>query len=181
MVQTLRFCFCAFVVLIGAGVSLCALEVDFNSMRATFIQKTTSQDNTLLYSGVFYIKQNSDRTHKAKWIYEKPTKKEIYIDGNQVLVYEPFLEQVSISKTGQKIDFLRILHEARLQKDGTYLAAFNDTNYVLTYHDKKDFTITFQDEFDNTIEIVFNNVQTNIPIKDEEFSFVIPPNVDIIQ
>lgn len=150
---------------------------DIRTLKANFIQKTLSQENTLEYSGTLLAKVPA----KAKWAYEKPTKKEIYINGKKTIIYEPFLEQVSMGSTKRKIDFLQILREAKLQKDGKYHSVFEDIDYALTLQGKIPKKLEFIDEFENAVEILFENVRINENIDEREFNFVIPPNVDIIR
>ena len=162
--------FVAFGVALGFG-------EDIRTLKADFTQKTLSQENTLIYSGTLLAKAPA----KAKWVYEKPTPKEIYINGKKTTIYEPFLEQVSIGSAKRKIDFLQILRQAKLQKDGKYHSVYEDIDYALTLQGDKPQKLEFSDEFDNAVEIVFERVRINEAIDDREFDFVIPPNVDIIR
>ena len=162
--------FVAFGVALGFG-------EDIRTLKADFVQKTLSQENTLIYSGTLLAKA----TAKAKWVYEKPTPKEIYINNKKTTIYEPFLEQVSIGNAKRKIDFLQILRQAKLQKDGKYHSVYEDIDYALTLQGGKPQKLEFSDGFDNTVEIVFERVRINEAIDDGEFDFVIPPNVDIIR
>ena len=172
--------FCAFLFLVSPFFMLGVVfgfGEDIRTLKADFIQKTISQENTLEYSGTLLAKAPA----KAKWAYEKPTKKEIYINGKKTTIYEPFLEQVSIGNAKNKIDFIQILREAKLQKDGKYHSVFEDTDYALTLQGQMPKKLEFSDEYDNVVEIIFERVRINEPIDDKEFHFVIPPNVDIIK
>ncbi|OBV29325.1 hypothetical protein BKN38_07565 [Helicobacter sp. CLO-3] len=171
--EVLRICF------------LCALAFGFSyafgehiqTFKANFVQKTTSQDNILSYSGQVLAKIPA----KAKWLYQAPTEKEIYINDTETIVYEPFLEQASIGQAKRKIDFLQILRQAELQPNGTYRAIFEGTEYILSLKNDKPYRLTFSDEFENSVEIIFQDVRINEPIDDAEFIFIAPPNIDIIR
>ncbi len=151
---------------------------NIQSIEAKFTQKTISQDNTLVYSGYFYAKAPS----KAKWVYHTPTNKEIYINDESTIVYEPLLEQATLGKAKQKIDFFNILKSAKKKTDGKYYAVFDKIEYQLLL--KQDGTpkqIVFQDEFENTIIIDFQQVKINHFVDDKIFDFVLPQGIDFIQ
>lgn len=145
------------------------------TLEASFTQHTKSQDSVLVYSGKLYIKAPT----KAKWVYEAPTKKELYVDGDKATIYEPFLDQASVDKT--KIDFLEILRKAKKQHDDTYSTDFDGTRYVLTLANNLPSKLTFTDEFDNAVEITLHNVYINRTISDDVFVFVPPAGTDIIR
>ncbi|WP_081714871.1 LolA-like outer membrane lipoprotein chaperone [Helicobacter fennelliae] len=150
---------------------------NIKSIEADFTQQTKSQDSTLTYKGHFYAKSNS----KAKWIYTAPTHKEIYINDTLTIVYEPLLEQATIGKSRNNIDFLHILQQAKQIDKQTYNTTFENTTYTLTTKDNLPYTLEFHDEFDNQITITFSHIQINQTMQDEIFTFVPPPHIDIIQ
>lgn len=157
----------------------CACSYGFGehikTFQAAFTQHTRSQDNTLVYSGRLYVKSPA----KAKWVYDRPTQKEIYISDDKAIVYEPLLDQASIGQA--KIDFLKILQQAAKQPDGSYVTDFEGTHYTLLLEKDLPKKLAFIDELDNAIEIIFSNVRINAPISDDEFVFVSPPNIDMIE
>ena len=158
--------------------NLYAFGENIKSIEAQFTQETISQDSTILYSGHLYAKTPS----KAKWIYNAPTKKEIYINGKNTIVYEPLLEQATYGKSEQKIDFLSILKSAKKRSDGKYYAVFDGIEYQLSLNqDNTPKQITFKDEFENTIVINFKQVKINQFIDDKIFHFVPPKGIDLIQ
>lgn len=162
------------------AISLCcvfsySLGEHITTLQASFTQYTKSQDNTLTYHGRLYVKSPA----RAKWIYEAPTQKEIYINDGKAVVYEPLLEQASMGHA--KIDFLKILRQAAKQPDGTYATEFKNIRYTLFLEKDLPRKLAFVDEFDNVVEIVFSKVQINTPINDSEFVFIAPAGIDIIK
>lgn len=157
--------------------SMYGLGEDMKTFRSNFVQIVKSDDGQqVIYQGKFEAKAPSF----AKWIYIKPLKKEIYIDGKDVVIYEPNLAQATMSHLKEKADFISILKKATLSGDGKYHSKVGDTYYELTLKDKKPYLLEFMDEFGNQIEMKFNNVSINIPINEKDFIFVPSSDIDII-
>lgn len=153
------------------------LGEDIKTFKADFIQIIKSDDGQqVVYQGKFEAKVPSF----AKWVYLKPLKKEIYIDGQDVIIYEPNLAQATMSHLKENVDFISILKKATLSSDGKYRSKVANTIYELTLRDKKPYLLQFADEFGNQIEMKFNNVSINTPINEKDFIFVPTSDVDII-
>lgn len=165
------------VLLVASFCYICSygLGEHITTLQASFTQYTKSQGNTLVYGGKLYVKSPA----RAKWIYENPTQKEIYINEGKAVVYEPLLEQASMGHA--KIDFLKILRQATRQPDGTYTTEFENIRYTLLLEKDLPKKLAFVDEFDNVVEIIFSKVQINTPINESEFVFTAPAGVDIIE
>lgn len=156
--------------LYGAGENI-------KSFWADFVQNVSSEnEGKISYEGNIEAKV----PNLAKWTYLKPLKKEIYINAQNVIVYEPNLYQATITHLEEKADFLSIIKTAVLGKDGRYLSVIGKTSYFLTFKDKKPYLLEFNDEFGNEVRIEFKNVRMNIPLKDSDFVFVPSYDIDII-
>ncbi|PAF41644.1 LolA-like outer membrane lipoprotein chaperone [Helicobacter sp. 11S02596-1] len=148
------------------------------SFWADFVQSVATEDGgKIFYQGSIEAKVPDF----AKWTYVKPLKKEIYINAQNVVIYEPNLYQATITHLEEKTDFFSIIKGAVLQKDGRYRSVIGKISYFLTFKDKKPDLLEFQDEFGNEVSIKFKNVRLNIPLKDSDFVFVPGDNIDIIQ
>ncbi|MDO7253595.1 LolA-like outer membrane lipoprotein chaperone [Helicobacter cappadocius] len=158
-------------------VSMYGLSEDIKTFRADFIQNVHS-DNAAEVSYSGYIEAKSPNL--AKWTYNKPLKKEIYIDGQDVVVYEPNLLQATITHLKENTDFISILKKAVLSKDGKYRSKIGNTSYELTFKDQKPYLLDFVDEFGNAINIKFSNVVINSVIDKKDFVFIPGPDIDII-
>lgn len=170
MIRVFFAFFIAFTLVYGLG-------EDIKTFRADFIQVIKGDDGQqVIYKGKFEAKAPSF----AKWIYIKPLKKEIYIDGQDVVIYEPNLAQATMSRLKENADFISILKKATLSGDGKYRSKVGNTSYELTLKDKKPYLLQFVDEFGNQIEMKFTNVSINIPINEKDFIFIPTSDVDII-
>lgn len=166
--------FFAFFVSVGL---MYGLGEDIKTFRSDFIQTVKSDDaQQVTYQGKFEAKAPSF----AKWVYLKPLKKEIYIDGQDVIIYEPNLAQATMSHLKENADFISILKKATLSSDGKYHSKVGNTSYELTLKDKKPYLLEFIDEFGNQIEMKFSNVSINTPIDEKDFIFVPTSDIDII-
>lgn len=153
------------------------LGENIKTFKSDFVQ-TIKSDNgqKVVYKGKFEAKVPSF----AKWTYTKPLEKEIYVDGENVVVYEPNLSQATMSHLKEKADFISILKKATLSSDGKYYSRVGNTLYELTLKDKKPYMLEFVDEFGNQIQMKFNNALVNVPVDEKDFVFVPAPDTDII-
>lgn len=166
--------FFAFFISVGFAYGL---GEDIKTFRSDFIQVVKSDDGQqVVYRGKFEAKA----PNLAKWVYIKPLEKEIYIDGKDVVIYEPNLAQATITHLKENTDFISILKKATLSSGGKYHSKVGDTSYELTLKDKKPYLLEFVDEFGNKIEIKFSNISINTPINEKDFVFVPTSDVDII-
>ncbi|PAF43390.1 LolA-like outer membrane lipoprotein chaperone [Helicobacter sp. 11S03491-1] len=151
---------------------------DIKSFRANFIQNVQGENgDKITYQGSIEAKI----PNLAKWIYKNPLEKEIYINGEDVVVYEPKLYQATISHLKEKTDFFSILNNAVADKEGKYHSKIGKTIYWLTFKDKKPYLLEFQDDFDNKVSIKFTKVLINQPIEDSDFVFIPKEGIDIIE
>ncbi len=160
---------------------LSAYGENLNSFEAKFIQTTYQDKEKIIYQGNLVAK----RPHMAKWTYTLPLKKEIYLNANAVLIYEPALFQATISRLDQNIDLFSIIKQAKLEssnKDITiYSAQIGDTLYYLEVKDTLPYRIIYNDPLDNRVEIVFSAQKINKEISDSIFIFHPPEGIDFIE
>lgn len=150
---------------------------NIKSIQADFEQITISHSSNIKYIGKFYAKSPGS----IKWIYETPIQKEIYINNKKSVIYEPMLEQVYEENNNRNIDFFSILKDAKPSSEGKLKAVVENNEFILELKNNIPYKLSFQDEFSNTIEILFKNVKLNQKIDDKEFKFIAPSNVDIVK
>lgn len=166
-----------FFIFISLSILLFAWGENIKTIQADFIQTTYQQNEKLTYSGKLFAKN----PNLAKWIYEIPLKKEIYLNANEVIIYEPLLDQATFSKIDKKTDFFTIITSATLGKDGNYHTQIDSIDYTLVLKDNKPYQIIYKDELDNKIEITLQEVELNPSLKEDIFIFFPNPNIDIIK
>ncbi|MDU7692738.1 MAG: outer-membrane lipoprotein carrier protein LolA [Helicobacter sp.] len=97
-------------ILMFCMMSLRAIELaKIQSLSADFKQTTIQQDEKIIYSGKIYAKS----PNHAKWIYTAPLQKEVFINDNRVIVYEPRLFQATYYQSDKNLDILQILRLAK--------------------------------------------------------------------
>ena len=152
-----------------------ALNLDFDTLKSDFIQTINSKNSTLSYSGSFIISKD-----KAYWLYEKPSKKEIYINKNQVIILEHDLEQAILSRLENVPNLTQILKNAKKQGD-KFIAKYENTDYTITMQNENIKSVSYKDEFENEVLISLENSIKNPKINDEIFKAKIPPNYDLLR
>ncbi len=147
------------------------------SFSANFKQVLKSE-KPLVYHGVLKAKA----PNWALWVYEKPLKKEIYMNDKEVVIYEPNLFQATITPLKDKTDFFTILKRLKKQDDGSFKTMINKTTYRLVFKDGKPFSLEFKDEMNNLVTITFSQVEINPKIPTEIFVFKPKDeNIDIVR
>lgn len=150
------------------------------SFSADFIQKVTDKSNQAIrYSGKIYM--NAPDT--LKWVYIKPSKKEVCSDGAIVTVVEHDLEQVSFYRLDKSFNIYKLLSNAKHYKDNIYLASYKGKQYTIALDDKKRVEqIAYRDDMDNIVNIHFYNIKySNTPINSSKLECPYPKNYDIVE
>lgn len=151
---------------------------NIQSFEADFTQSITNDKNTTLtYTG--HVK--ASKPQLALWQYKTPVEKTIYITNTRATVVEPELEQVYLQKINATFDFFRVLKHAKKIAKNTFSAKFQDTQYTLKMLNNTLFSISYRDELDNSVLILFKNQHNNKVYKKKEFEAKIPLDYDIIQ
>ncbi len=147
------------------------------SFSANFKQVLKSE-KPLVYYGVLKAKA----PNWALWVYEKPLKKEIYMNDKEVVIYEPNLFQATITPLKDKTDFFTILKHLKKQDDGSFKTTINKTTYRLVFKDGKPFSLEFKDGMNNLVTITFSQAEINPTIANEIFVFKPKDeNIDIVR
>ncbi|WP_407934410.1 LolA-like outer membrane lipoprotein chaperone, partial [Helicobacter typhlonius] len=166
----LVFGFCA--IAFAWGENIQSMEADFEQL----IENEGGID--MFYKGKIFGKS----PNKAKWEYQMPLKKEIYMNNGEVMIYEPALEQVSYSRLRTKSDFISIMKSAIKQADGSYRTSVDNVEYTL-YVDKNDKpkSISFVDSMGSKSVLKFSNVKLNGTLNDKLFVFKVPEGVEVVE
>ncbi len=152
---------------------------DIQSIQADFEQYIYNEDGANVY---YKGKILGKSPNKVKWDYQMPFKKEIYMNDNKVAIYEPSLEQVSLSTLNSKSDFISIIKSAKKYEDGTYRTAVDGIEYTLVVdRENKPKSIYFVDTMGTKSELVLSNVKLNVKIDDAVFVFVAPSDVEVLE
>ncbi|GAA7708467.1 LolA-like outer membrane lipoprotein chaperone [Helicobacter pylori] len=147
------------------------------SFSANFKQ-VLKNEKPLVYYGVLKAKA----PNWALWVYEKPLKKEIYMNDKEVVIYEPNLFQATITPLKEKTDFFTILKHLKKQDDGSFKTTINKTTYRLVFKDGKPFSLEFKDGMNNLVTITFSQAEINPTIANEIFIFKPKDeNIDIVR
>ncbi len=160
------------------------IHKNLKSLKADFEQIIITEDGAQAsYFGTLEAKA----PNKAKWIYEPPMQKEVYVNEGKISVYEPPLKQVYISTLSTQSDVFEILESAKPELDsegkptGRYTTTLNETLYTLIFDDKGLLQeISYQDSLQQTTRIVFSGHILNPKIDDGVFVFTPPRGVDVI-
>lgn len=147
---------------------------NITSIKADFTQEIKGDEGSIKYSGHLVARADS----KAHWRYEVPMKKEIFVNGKSVMIYEPEFNQVIISDK-MNIDFMKILNSVRKNGD-EWQSVVNNQTFRITLKGDKPHKIFYKDELDNDIVITLENVALNAKISNNEFNFKRPQGVEVI-
>ena len=146
--------------------------------EADFSQSITDdKDNVLIYNGHVV----ASRPQNAKWSYKKPVKKDVYINKFEVIIVEPDIEQVIVRKVESKFDFFKMISNAKEIKKNIYVANYKDSKFTIVQSDNLIESISYIDEFENRVKIVFKNQKQNHSINPKIFTPSYPLHYDIIK
>ncbi|WP_200762261.1 LolA-like outer membrane lipoprotein chaperone [Nitrosophilus alvini] len=148
------------------------------TFKSDFSQKVKDESGKIIeYKGKLYFK----KPMKVLWIYKQPLKKEIYILRNEVVIIEPELEQVTISRLREAINIIEILQNAKKIDKNRYQASYNEQKFEIFTDESGNLKkIEFEDKLGNSVEIVFLNPKKNIDIDEKIFEYRIDPTFDVI-
>lgn len=166
---------------------MCLLQLGYakiaviESFEANFTQTLTAPDtsakNTVEYKGKIFAKS----PNMALWEYTAPIAKSIYIKGQDVIIYEPLLEQATVSSIQESIDLFYLIKNAKEIKSNTYRSSILGQEYDLRVNSDGILQeISFVDNLGNQISIVFSDIKVNEPIDRLKFEFVPKSSVDLL-
>jgi len=151
---------------------------NINSFQAEFTQSVTDDKNVSIeYNGLIAAK----KPQNAVWNYLMPIKKDVYISKYKVTVVEPEIEQVIIRRIESNFDFFILIKNAVKVNDNTYEANYKETKFMIKIDNSLIESISYKDEFDNDVKIIFRNQKQNIEILDSKFIAKYPVEFDIIR
>jgi outer membrane lipoprotein carrier protein len=145
-----------YIVILIASLSV-AGDIKFpTGMKASFFQKVTNQHKKVLkYSGSLVIWKN-----RIKWLYTKPSKKEVCSDGIKLVVVDHELEQVGFYKMNKSLNLQKVINSARHHKNNIYVARYQKKNYTIAI-DKNGYIsqIAYKDDMDNIVNLHFSRIK----------------------
>ncbi len=148
-----------------------------NSFESDFTQTLTDEKNkTLTYKGHLI----AQKPQNAMWSYTLPVKKNVYISSYSVTIVEPEIEQVILKKIESNFDFFTMIKNAKKIKENVYIAKYKESEFIITKNGVLVESISYIDEFENKIKIVFENQKQNQKINEQLFIPQFPPEYDIV-
>ena len=142
----------------AAGLFLYAESINIpQNFQANFTQKITNPKKKVInYAGKVYFSEPAT----LKWAYTKPTKKEVCTNGQELLVVDHDLEQISEYKINKGFNLSKILKNAKLHKDNIYLASYLGKQYtILVDKNKRMQAVAYFDDLDNKVQISFSGIK----------------------
>ena len=128
-----------------------------DNFQANFTQKITNPKKKVInYSGNVRF---SSKT-LLKWVYVKPTKKEVCTNGKELTVVDHDLEQVSNYLIDKGFNLIKIVKDAKPHSKNVYVSKYNGTNVTIQVDNKQKLhSIAYFDNLDNKVQIVFKKVK----------------------
>ncbi|MEO1942448.1 MAG: LolA-like outer membrane lipoprotein chaperone [Campylobacterales bacterium] len=143
------------------------------SAKFTQIVKGEEGEN-LQYRGEVYYQ----RGEGLYWHYTSPVEKKIWIIQNRIVIYEPDIEQVTISTRRRGLNLERLLKGARELSRGHYTTEVEGREYNFTYSDRLE-EIKYRDRIGNLVVIKFSG-GGRTPPPHSLFTPTYPADVEII-
>ncbi|WP_371818509.1 LolA-like outer membrane lipoprotein chaperone [Campylobacter helveticus] len=153
-----------------------AYDLDYENYTSEFSQSVSSKQSKLDYEGHFILEKD-----RAFWSYEKPSKKEIYINKNDIIIVEHDLEQVSFAKLEKIPNLSAIFKQAKEISPNKLKATYENTDYIITLFNGEVKSISYNDEFENKVLITLHKPQKNTKINPSIFKPKFPQNYDILR
>ncbi len=148
------------------------------SFDADFVQSITDEQNkTINYNGHIV----ASKPQNARWSYFKPIKKEVYINDFEATIVEPEIEQFLVRRIESNFDFFKIIGKAKKNAQNSYTAYYKETQFTIKMSGELIESISYKDEFENKITILFKNQKQNQPVSKTLFNPVYPLSFDIIR
>jgi len=116
---------------------------------------TTEKGKVIRYGGSVTFKDQ----RLFKWNYTSPTKKEVCTNGNEILVIDHDLEQVSNYMIDDGVNLENIMSKAKQVKGNNYKAIYKNNTYMITLDGSSKLqNVSYKDSLDNKVNIRFSNV-----------------------
>lgn len=156
-----------------------ATLIEINSFQADFKQTVTDDKGAkLLYSG----RVMAMNPQYARWEYFSPVNKSIYVAENKIILIEPEIEQAIVRNASYNFNFFKILKSAKQVTKNSFSTFIEENEYLIKTNEKDMIaSISYKDEFDNGVEIIFQNQTQNANLSKSDFAPLIPKNYDVIE
>lgn len=166
------------ILIIFISESLFAQIIDYKTFQSDFLQNITNPSGKVIsYKGNIILKDNN----KILWTYTTPILKQIYILDSDVIINEPELEQTIYTKVQKELNFSTLLNNAIKIDSYTYQSIINNTKYTLFIKKGILQSISYTDEIENKVSIIFSNQVIDKEIDSKTFLFDQDPDFDIIK
>ena len=151
------------------------------NFKTDFHQTITNDKGKVInYDGNVVFK-NYNRS-LFKWSYASPTQKEVCTDGTQLIVVDHDLEQVSTYMINDGINLEEILKIAKKISQSDYQATYKDIEYLISLDEKEQLRqIVYVDNLDNSVKIMFNDMNYNTTVNEDDLACNAPKSYDIIK
>jgi outer membrane lipoprotein carrier protein len=157
---------------------LIASPKEMSSFSSSFEQRIVDEHGkTILYKGNLW----ATKPQNALWNYQTPIQKSVFINGKELTIIEPALEQVTLKTLSGEIDFLEILRKAKRVDNDHYTTTLNGITYSILFKNDILSVINYSDSYDNHVTIKFLNPTTNEAIESKRFKPIIPSDFDVIR
>jgi outer membrane lipoprotein carrier protein len=151
---------------------------DIDAFEADFTQSITDDKNKVLtYSGHVI----AAKPMYAKWKYTKPVEKDVYINSYNITIVEPEIEQVIVKRLKSKFDFFSIIKNAKEIKKDVYETYYKESKFTITAKNSLIKSISYVDEFDNKVKIIFTKQIQNKKRDINIFTPKFPLEFDIVR
>lgn len=166
-----------FILLLSFSLGFASLD-KIDSFEAEFIQSVTDDKNKILtYEGHI----SASKPQNALWSYKEPIQKDVFINSHQITIVEPEIEQVIIRNIDSTLDFFNMIKNAKELKKDVYEASFENKIFTITTKEEIIDSISYIDEFENRVKILFLNQIQNKEINKEIFRPKYPLDFDVIR
>ncbi|WP_321778348.1 LolA-like outer membrane lipoprotein chaperone [Sulfurimonas sp.] len=163
--------------LLSSSLSFASIDA-LKSFEANFTQTITDdKKKSLVYEGHIV----ASAPQNALWNYYKPIKKDVYINRFRVVIVEPEIEQVIIRNIESDFDFFRMIKSAKKINENTYEAKYRESRFIITINKDIIESISYIDEFENNVKIIFSNQEQNKKIDKKIFIPKYPLDFDVIR
>ncbi len=149
------------------------------AFKARFIQQIKNPKGKIIkYRGTVIFNSPSS----TKWVYTSPTRKEVCSRGRQVIVIDHDLEQVNYYSVNKRFNLSKVLSNAKLHHGNVYTTKFDGKLYTVVINSRNQVEqIAYKDNLDNTVNIIFTNIQyRSRPFPVSKFECIKPINYDSI-
>ena len=151
---------------------------NINSFQAEFKQSITDDKAKVLeYTGTI----KAVKPQNALWKYKTPVEKNVYIGKGSITIVEPEIEQVIIRKIDGNFDFFKMVEGAKKVEKNLYATIYKDTLFTIKIQKGLVKSISYKDEFENSVEILFTNQIQNSDINSSLFFPSYPLEYDVIR